>query len=154
MSTNKLANISKQNFVSQVRSAGFEPSPATLHMLVDSFGNGGEPEQLRQCLRDWEILIIIPTSCTSRHGENLYKWFWMWRIGWKAFKQKLAGFQMIIGSRKSLNICNKKKNLKLCSRIRFLCGNARHIRQSCRQLRRCNQVANPLEEWDMWLDNQ
>jgi pentatricopeptide repeat protein len=32
------------------RSAGFEPSPATLHMLMGSFGNGGEPEQLRQCL--------------------------------------------------------------------------------------------------------
>jgi hypothetical protein len=52
VSTNRLANITKQNSVSQMRSAGFEPSPVTLHMLMDSFGNGGEPEQLRQCLRD------------------------------------------------------------------------------------------------------
>jgi hypothetical protein len=60
------------------------------------------------------------------HGENWYKWFWMWRIGWKAFKQKLAGFQMIIWSRKSLNICGKKKKFKFCSRIRLFCGNGNH----------------------------
>jgi hypothetical protein len=51
------------------RSAGFEPSPATLCMLMGSFGNGGEPEQLRQCLtRAWEILMVTATSCTLHHG--------------------------------------------------------------------------------------
>jgi len=38
-------------------------------MLMGSFGNGGEPEQLRQCLtRAREILMVMATSCTLHHG--------------------------------------------------------------------------------------